>query len=196
MNAVVTFLTTVPEDYQAIHKELKNRGLKHLKTLFFFSYFTLGFAFFNLYYFGEYNTDAIISVLFNERLLAYSVITTLGFLGFYILFSALSLTFCGFSYLAKAFRWIGECCYEFAFGLIVVYLVGFMIDAPISVGSMPWLDLTQRNAYVLFNIFVLFLAIALELLLFVDKKVKKKSTCLALVLFVSAGFFLGYLTAS
>lgn len=193
MNAVVTFLTTVPEDYKAIHKELKSRGIKHLKTLFFFSYFTLGFAFFNLYSFGEYNADAIIKVLFSERLLAYSVITTLAFSGLYTLLSALSHKYGGYSYLVKAARWVAESCYEFAFGLIVVYLVGFTIDAPISLDSMPWFDLTQRNSYIFFNISVLFLAITLELWLFVDKKVKNKLTCLALVFLVSAGSFFGSL---
>lgn len=185
------FPANEPNDYQAINKELEKRAKKHLKTLFFFSFFTLGFAFLNLYFFDEHNADAIISVLFNERLLLYSVITTLIFLFLYNWFSVLSNRCICLSFLAKTFRWLGECCFEFTFGLIVVYLFGFAIGASISVDSIPWLDLTQSRAYVLFLLSILFLAIALELWLFVDKNVKKKSVCIAVMFFFSAVFFLG-----
>lgn len=196
LRAVLEFITSVPDDYKNIYKELKDRGLKHLKTLVFFSYFTLGFAFFNLYLFEEYSADAILSVLFNERLLAFSVGATILFLLLYFLFLSFSHKSALLNSGAKAFRWVAECCFEFSFGLIVVYLVGFAIHAPISVESMPWLDLTKSYVYVFSNICALFLAIAFELWVFVDKNVGKRTSCIVLVLFVSVSFFLGAVVAN
>jgi hypothetical protein len=196
LNAVYEPITSVPEDYKSISKELKSRSIKHLKTLLFFSYFTLGFAFFNLYLFDEYSADAIISVLFNERLLVFSVGTTVLFLLPYFILYCFKQKSDLINKGAKAFRWVAECCFEFSFGLIVVYLVGFTIHAPISIESMPFLDLTNSYVYIFSNICALFLAIGFELSVFVDKNVRKRKNCIRLVFFVSGVFFLGAVAAN
>ena len=175
--------------YYDMALELKERGYNHVKTFYFLSYFTLGFAFFKSGVLNQHDSDAIIRILFDESLLLYSSITFLTCFVFFKLFSALTNKVSLFKYPKNFFYWLADSSYEFIFGLLIVYLVGFTVSAPVSVNSIPWLDLSNGYIYVLFVLSVIFFVISFGLLFFVDKQVRKKSKSLKILFTISLIFF-------
>lgn len=175
--------------YDDMALELKERGYNHVKTFYFLSYFTLGFAFFKSGVLNQHDSDAIIKILFDESLLLYSSITFLTCFVFFKLFSALTNKVSLFKYPKNFFYWLADSSYEFIFGLLIVYLVGFTVRAPVSVNSIPWLDLSNGYIYVLFVLSVIFFVISFGLLFFVDKQVRKKSKSLKILFTISLIFF-------
>ncbi|MAC35591.1 MULTISPECIES: hypothetical protein [Idiomarina] len=178
--------------YDGMAEELKEMGLNHLKTFFFLSYFTLGFAYFSSAIFSVHDSDKIIRVLFDEGLFFFSVGTFIIFYLFFWAVTYLTKKLIFLSPLKVFFRWASYCTYEFIFSLLTVYLIGFTIGAKVSIESVPWLDLTQASTYVLFTLTVIFFVITFGLFLFVEKNKPKKKQALKLLSGVT--FFWGVLT--
>lgn len=178
--------------YDVMAEELKERGFNHVKTFFFLSYFTLGFAYFNSALLKVHDSDIIIGILFDESLFYFSVVTFLIFYLSFWLSTYLTNKSTIFSPLKVFSHWASYCSYEFIFGLLVVYLVGFTIGAKVSVESISWLDLTQASTYVLFALTIIFFIITFGLFVFVEKNKPKKKQ--AIILLGGFTLFCGALT--
>tara|TARA_R110001583_G_scaffold89547_1_gene230889 strand:- start:3313 stop:3570 length:258 start_codon:yes stop_codon:yes gene_type:complete len=81
--AIFRRLKELSKQYDVMAMELIVRACHLFKMFFFLSYFTLRFAFFKAKFYKEYDIDKIIRVLFDESLLAFSILT---FTTFAILF--------------------------------------------------------------------------------------------------------------
>ena len=172
------------KQYDVMALELKDRGWRHVKTFFFLSYFTLGFAFFNGLIIDEYDSDKIIRVLFDENLFIFACFTFLIFLALFKIFTRWSEN-CKLLKPIKGFAyWGADCSFEFIYGLLVVYLVGFTIRAEVSMGKIPWFNLTNEWTYIFFVLMVIFAVISIGLHIFVEKDKPKKSQAIKILFYV------------
>jgi hypothetical protein len=178
------------KQYDVMALELKDRGWRHVKTFLFLSYFTLGFAFFSGLIIDEYDSDKIIRVLFDENLFIFSCLTFLFFLVLFKLFTWWSESWKLLKPIKGFAHWGADCSFEFIYGLLIVYLVGFTIRAEVSMGKIPWFDLTNLWTYILFVLTVIFGVISLGLHIFVEKGKPKKSQAIKIIF--SVGVFFGF----
>lgn len=168
--------------------ELKDRGLRHLKTFLFLSYFTLGFAFFSGIVNDEYDSGKIIRILFDENLFIFACLTFVLFLVLFKLFAKWSEK-CRLLKPIKGFaHWGADLSFEFIYGLLIVYLVGFTVRAEVSVDKLPWFDFANLWAYIFFVLTVIFIVISLGLQIFVEKGKAKKTQTIKILVIVSVIF--------
>lgn len=165
--------------------EVKDRGLRHVKTFLFLSYFTLGFAFFNGIFNDEYDSDKIIRVLFDESLFHFACLTFSFFLVLFKMFTILSEKWKLLKPIKRFAYWGADLAFEFIYSLLIVYLVGFTIRAEVSLNKLPWFDFTNLWTYVFFVLAVIFIVISLGLQFFVEKDKPKKAQAIKILVCVS-----------
>ncbi|HDX9011202.1 hypothetical protein [Aeromonas dhakensis] len=188
--------TASSSKYAGIKQAITERGKIHIKTLYFFTYFTLGFAFFKSNIQNQHDADSIIRVLLDEALALYSLCFFAGCFFIFKCLDFLSKKSSIFECLKNIFYWLSNTSYEFILGLLVVYMFGFAVHAPISVNSIPWLDTSNFYAYVFFSLSLIFITFSLGLFAFVEKEVLKQSNVPKILLIISLTLFLVMLLAN
>ena len=91
-----------------------------------------------------------------------------------------------FNPLKVFFHWSSNSSFEFSFGLLVVYLIGFTVKAKVSIESIPWLNSSNLSTYILFVLTVFFYIITVYLLIFVTKDIPKKEQVVKLLGVITA----------